>query len=88
MPKKSTSYFTYIVKCSDGTYYTGLTSNLQKRLIQHNGKKAGGAKYTRIRRPVTLLYYEVFPTRSEALRRELAIKKITKKAKELLCHLG
>ena len=74
--------YTYIVKCSDGTYYTGWTNNLEKRIQSHNS--GTGAKYTRPRLPVTLVYYETFVTKQEAMRREYAIKQLTKKEKEKL----
>lgn len=68
-------YYTYILKCSDDTYYTGYTTDLKKRIETHNEKK--GAKYTRGRTPVTLMYYEEFETKSEALKREAQIKKLS-----------
>lgn len=75
--------YTYILKCSDGTYYTGWTNDLDKRLKAHNGGKYG-AKYTRNRRPVTLVYYEEFQGKQEAMKREYAIKQLTRKEKENL----
>ena len=72
--------YTYIVQCSDGTLYTGWTNCLQKRLKAHNEGKAG-AKYTRSKRPVKLVYYEGFETKEEAMRREYAIKQLTRKQK-------
>ena len=69
--------YTYILKCSDGTYYTGWTNDLDKRLKAHNGGKSG-AKYTRNRRPVTLVYYEEFQGKQEAMKREYAIKQLTR----------
>ena len=75
--------YTYILKCSDGTYYTGWTNDLDKRLNAHNGGKSG-AKYTRNRRPVTLVYYEEFQGKKEAMKREYAIKQLTRKEKENL----
>ena len=75
--------YTYILKCSDGTYYTGWTNDLDKRLQAHNSGKAG-AKYTRNRRPVALIYYEEFEDKKEAMRREYAIKQLTRKEKEAL----
>ena len=72
--------YTYILKCSDGTYYTGWTNDLDKRLKAHNGGKSG-AKYTRNRRPVTLVYYEEFQGKQEAMKREYAIKQLTRKEK-------
>ena len=71
--------YTYIVKCSDGTYYTGWTNNLEKRIKSHNA--GTGAKYTRPRLPVTLVYYEAFPTKQEAMRREYAIKQLSHQQK-------
>ena len=65
--------YTYILKCSDGTYYTGWTNDMAKRLKTHNEGK--GAKYTRARLPVTLAYYEAFETKEEAMRREWEIKR-------------
>jgi len=79
-------YFTYIVQCADGTYYTGKTWNLVKRVRQHNGELSGGARYTKIRRPVILTYFEEHPTHILAARRELIIKKLSHKEKEHLCH--
>jgi putative endonuclease len=77
------SYFVYILECADKTYYVGSTNNVEKRLIAHNTLKIG-AKYTRIRRPVLLKYSETFETRSEAMKRELAIKKLPRKKKAAL----
>ena len=66
--------YTYILRCADGTLYTGWTTDLEKRLSTHN---AGlGAKYTRARRPVTLLWYETHDDRRVAMRREAAIKRL------------
>ena len=79
-------YYTYILLCSDKTYYIGSTNNLEKRLHQHNNLKSG-AHYTKIRRPVKVLYTETFPTLSEARKRELAIKKLSRKQKEELMGL-
>jgi putative endonuclease len=74
--------YTYILICRDGTYYTGWTNNLQKRLDDHNSGK--GAKYTKSRLPVELVYYESFETKEEAMRREAAIKKLSRERKEQL----
>ena len=75
-------YYVYIVQCSDNTYYTGYTTDVTKRVQAHNEKK--GAKYTRSRTPVTLVYQEASETKSLALRREAAIKRLTRKEKERL----
>lgn len=74
--------FTYILKCKDNTFYTGWTNNLEKRLLAHNLGK--GAKYTKSRRPVEIVYYESFETKEEAMKREYEIKQLTRKQKELL----
>ena len=71
--------YTYIVKCSDETLYTGWTNNLKKRLEAHNSGK--GAKYTKNRRPVELVYFEEYDTKQEAMKREYAIKQLTRKEK-------
>ena len=71
--------YTYILKCADGTLYCGWTNNLQKRIKAHNEGK--GAKYTRSRLPVTLVYFEKFETSVEAQRREYEIKQLTRQAK-------
>ena len=78
----STSNYTYILKCADGTYYTGWTTDLEQRLKAHN--RGTGAKYTRARLPVTLAYAELYETKSEAMKREAAIKKLSRKEKEAL----
>ena len=74
--------YTYIVKCSDGTFYTGWTNDLTRRMEAHN--QGRGAKYTKARRPVTLIYYETFETKEEAMKREYAIKRLCRKEKEEL----
>ncbi len=68
------SFFTYILKCADGTLYVGSTNDIEKRLHQHNNLK-GGAHYTKIRRPVELVYSEALGTFREARQREAEIKK-------------
>ncbi len=74
------SYFIYILTCKDNTLYTGITTNLEKRLEEHNSSEKG-AKYTRARRPVVLSYSESAKNRSEASKREYAIKKLTRTQK-------
>lgn len=74
--------YTYILECKDGTYYTGWTNNLEKRLKDHN--EGRGAKYTKARLPVSLIYYEEFQTKEEAMRREYVIKHMTRSEKENL----
>ncbi|OIP52797.1 hypothetical protein AUK10_03340 [Candidatus Gracilibacteria bacterium CG2_30_37_12] len=77
------SYFTYILRCSDDSFYTGSTNDIEKRLHEHNNLKSG-AHYTKIRRPVELVYHEVFETMSEARKREYVIKQLTRKEKMIL----
>ena len=74
--------YTYILQCADGSLYTGWTNNLAKRVADHNEGK--GAKYTKGRGPVTLAYYEAFDTKEEAMRREYAIKQLSKEEKQKL----
>ena len=74
--------YTYILECADGTLYTGWTNDLEKRIAAHNA--GTGGKYTRSHRPVTLVYYETFPTKEEAMKREYAIKHLTREEKEAL----
>lgn len=76
--------YTYIVKCRDGTFYTGWTTDLRKRLKAHNEKK--GAKYTRNRTPVQLVYFETFETKQEAMKREYAIKQLSRAEKLALIY--
>ncbi|MCK5918838.1 MAG: GIY-YIG nuclease family protein [Cocleimonas sp.] len=76
-------WFTYILRCADNTLYTGITTNISRRELEHNGNKLG-AKYTRARQPVKVVYQETYHSRSEASKRECAIKKLTKNNKELL----
>lgn len=78
--------YTYILKCFDGTYYTGWTNCLKKRIQMHNRGK--GAKYTKSRRPVELVYYEEFDDKRLAMKREWAIKQLTHQEKEKLIKQG
>jgi len=80
-------WFIYILKCSDNTLYTGITNNLEKRIKEHNESKLG-AKYTKARRPVVLIYNERYKNRSEASKREIEIKKMTKSEKENFIKSG
>ncbi|NBI72203.1 GIY-YIG nuclease family protein [Clostridiaceae bacterium] len=74
--------YTYLLRCADSTLYCGWTNHLAERVKAHNAGR--GAKYTRGRRPVALVYYETFDTKEEAMKREAAIKRMTKKEKEAL----
>lgn len=78
-------WWVYIVRCADGSYYTGLTHNLNHRIKQHNsGVKAGGAKYTWSHRPVQLAYFEQYSSYTETAKREIEIKKLKHHEKKLL----
>ena len=74
------SYFIYILKCSDDTLYTGITTDIERRVDEHNNS-VKGAKYTKLRRPVELVYSEKSEDRSSASKREYVIKKLTRKEK-------
>ncbi|MGC4018795.1 MAG: GIY-YIG nuclease family protein [Muricomes sp.] len=71
--------YTYILKCKDGSLYTGWTNDLEKRVRDHNAGK--GAKYTKARRPVELAYFESFQTKEEAMKREYSIKQMSRSQK-------
>ena len=73
-------YFVYILRCADDTLYTGITTDLERRVDEHNNS-AKGAKYTRARRPVSLVYSEILENRSDASKREYFIKKMSRKEK-------
>lgn len=75
--------YTYMVECADGSLYTGWTTCLEKRVKAHNGT-ASGAKYTKARRPVKLVYYEGFATKAEAMSREYQIKQMPRDKKLML----
>lgn len=78
-------YFVYILECSDGTYYCGYTQDLDRRVDSHNKSKTG-AKYTRSRRPIKLVYSETLPSKSTALKREFEIKRLQRDKKIQLIH--
>jgi putative endonuclease len=77
----SEAWYVYILRCADGTLYTGITTDLERRVNEHNAGGALGARYTRARRPVSLCHAESAASRAEAARREAAIKKLTRVAK-------
>ena len=77
----------YILECRDGSLYCGITNNIEKRLKQHKGENKGGAKYTRSHWPCKLVYEEKSASQSEALKRELSIKKMSKVEKQALINL-
>jgi len=79
-------WYVYLLRCADGSLYTGVATDVQRRLRQHNGELVGGAQYTRGRRPVALLWTEAWEDRSAAQRREAAIKRWPRTKKlRLLC---
>ena len=77
-------YYTYILTCADGTLYTGITTDLKRRVAEHNGEGDLGARYTKARRPVKLVYSVEFPDRSSALKEEYRIKQLSRFEKENL----
>ncbi len=78
-------FFVYILRCSDDTLYTGYTTDLDERIKTHNGEtKKLGAKYTRGRQPVVLVYSEACKTKSDAMKREMAIKQLSRQEKDVL----
>lgn len=81
--KRSSPWFVYILSCSDGTLYTGITTDLDRRVGEHNAGK-NGARYTRSRRPVRLAYREAAKSRSEAARREHQIRRLPAEQKRAL----
>lgn len=83
--KKKTQWYVYIVRCADKSLYTGITTDIQRRVTEHNGE--GGARYTRARVPVTLVYQEDAESRSTASKREIVIKKMNKQKKEALLNV-
>ena len=74
--------YTYMLQCGDGSYYTGWTNDLEKRMKAHASGK--GCKYTRAHQPVKLVYYEAYETKEEAMSREWHLKRLPRKEKELL----
>ena len=80
MDNKFKKWYLYIVRCSDETLYTGITTDIARRVLEHNRSKRG-AKYTRSRRPVFLVYEKKFSNRSEASSAESKFKKLTRKQK-------
>lgn len=78
--KKSKPWFVYLLQCADGTFYTGITTDVKRRIEEHNGT-AKGAKYTKARRPVKLFYQENQPNRSAAAKREYQLRRLSKQLK-------
>lgn len=82
------SWVVYILRCADDSLYTGITMDLERRLIEHNSDNKKGAKYTRARRPVTPVYQESCDNRAHASRREYELKKLSRLQKQTLIQLG
>jgi predicted GIY-YIG superfamily endonuclease len=82
MPGRETSWLLYILICNDGSFYTGITNDLPRRFRQHQDGRA--SRYTRSRRPLRIVYHESCPSRSDALKRENAVKALSRKDKERL----
>ena len=78
-------WWVYLLRCADDSLYTGITTNLDRRLAEHNGDGPAGARYTRSRRPVQLAWCEAAASRSEASQREAAIKRLDRARKLALC---
>lgn len=83
-PSDASGWCVYLLRCSDQSLYCGITNQLPKRLRQHNGELKGGARYTQSRRPCALAYHESVDCRQTALKREYAIKQLSKQDKERL----
>jgi len=79
------TWFVYILRCADGSLYTGITTDVARRVGEHNAGKAAGARYTRGRGPVQLAYAEAAEDRASAARREAAIKQFDRGRKQALC---
>jgi Predicted endonuclease containing a URI domain len=79
--QQQAGWWVYMLRCADGSLYTGVTTNLQRRLAEHNGERAGGARYTRCRRPVALIWQESGHDRCSAQRREVALKRLSRERK-------
>jgi len=83
--ESSAAWCVYMLRCADGTLYTGITTDVTRRIAEHNGEGGTGARYTRSRRPVELVYIEAAADRAEASRREAAIKQLDRVRKLALC---
>ena len=84
MTEETSPWWVYLLQCSDQTLYAGITTDLQRRIQEHNGATSGGARYTRSRRPVRLVWFEPSKSRSAASQREATIRKLTHAQKERL----
>ncbi len=81
-------WYVYMLRCADGSLYTGITTDIPRRLEEHNGGGADGARYTRSRRPVNLIYQEPARDRAHAARREAALKRLDRAGKLALARAG
>ena len=86
MNKSKSVWYTYILQCADGSFYTGITTDINRRLRQHNGDLVGGAKYTMARRPVEIVFSEECASRSLASKREYEIKQLSRTQKMKLIN--
>ncbi|MEX1221697.1 MAG: GIY-YIG nuclease family protein [Idiomarina sp.] len=82
------NWYVYIVRCADESLYTGVTIDCDRRVHEHNNDSKLGARYTKTRRPVALVWQESWPDRSSAMRREAAIKRLTRQQKLRLVDCG
>ncbi len=82
------NWYVYIVRCADSSLYTGIAMDIERRVGEHNAGRAAGARYTRGRRPVRLVYQERHASRSSACRREYEIKRLSRREKEILVAEG
>lgn len=81
------NWYVYIIQCYDGKFYTGITTDLNRRIREHNSGKSRSARFVRTRRPVVLIYSEEYKTRKCALAREREIKKLTRREKKNLTQI-
>lgn len=86
MGKSGARWYVYLLRCADGSLYTGVATDLERRVRQHNGELVGGAAYTRPRRPVELVWSENCADRSVAQQREAAIRRLPRRDKLRLSH--
>ncbi len=84
MTTEKSQWFVYVLRCADNSLYTGITTDVERRVKEHNSKTKSAAKYTRARQPVKMVYHEQSDGRSGASQREYAIKKLSKAKKEAL----
>ena len=82
------SWYVYLLVCADGSFYAGVTNHLARRLRQHNGELAGGARYTRVRRPVAVVWQQSAASRGQAQQLEVRVKKLSRADKRALIKSG